>query len=72
MMKEMLIKGGAIVTAIVVAQVVIEKLEKASLKRNAVTEGMDSEEGSELTEKEKWAKLRPRVVETLDRHRKAE
>lgn len=70
MLKEFVIKGGLMVGALVVAGVIIDKLEDRALKKGSKT--VESEgEGNELTEKEKWQQLKPRVVETLARHKKA-
>jgi hypothetical protein len=44
MLKEMMIKGGAVVTAMLVAGVIIDKLEMKSLKRNRKSVVLKSEE----------------------------
>lgn len=71
MFTKIIVKSGIMVAGLLVSQVVIEKLEKRSLKRNTETEELDSAEkkGDEpVDEVARWAKLRPRVKETLKRH----
>lgn len=52
MFKTMLIKGGILVAGMITMQAVIEKLERAELKRIGKSEIMESEEEVENTEEQ--------------------
>ena len=57
MFKEMVIKGGLMVGAIIAAQVIIEKLEDRAFKRD-VEKIMSEEEGNEQSKKDEKIELR--------------
>jgi hypothetical protein len=72
MLKAFVIKSGLMVGSLIIADIIIGKLEDRALRCDIDKSFEPEKEGDKNTEdgKAEWAKLKPRVEKTLRKHGK--